>query len=61
MVELRLHIGECRTGYQSCSNMVRHTSHRPVQKFRALIGNPRSSQQLLGQLPICLLKGEKVQ
>ena len=28
-------------------------SHRPVQKFRALIGNPRSLQQLVGQLPIC--------
>ena len=28
-------------------------SHRPVQKLPALIGNPRSSQQLMGQLPIC--------
>ena len=27
-------------------------SHRPVQKLLALIGNPRSSQQLMGQLPI---------
>jgi NADH-quinone oxidoreductase subunit B len=33
----------------------RHTelSPRPVQKFRALTGNPRSSQQIMGQLPIC--------
>jgi hypothetical protein len=28
-------------------------SHRPVQKLLAPIGNPRSSQQLMGQLPIC--------
>src|SRR5580704_16721163 len=27
-------------------------SHRPVQKLLARIGNPRSSQQLMGQLPI---------
>ena len=27
-------------------------SHRPVQKLGALIGNPRSSQKLMGQLPI---------
>ena len=34
--------------------------HRPVQKLRALIGNPRSSQQLMGQLPICCcLKAKK--
>ena len=30
MVELRLHIGERRTGYQSCSNMVRHTELSPT-------------------------------
>ena len=41
--------------------MVRYTElHRPVQKLRALIGNPRSSQQLMGQLPICCcLKAKK--
>jgi hypothetical protein len=42
-------------------------SHRPVQKLRALIDNPRASQQLMGQFanrPIAHLllpKGEKVQ
>ena len=51
------------TGQQSCSSVVRirtsgipcasPNSHRPVQKLRALIGNPRPSQQLMGQLPIC--------
>jgi hypothetical protein len=35
-------------------------SHRPVQKFRALMGNPRASQQLMGQSPICCcLKAKK--
>ena len=56
-----LAIGERRTGYQSYSNVVCYTElHRPVQKLRALIGNPRSSQQLMGQLPICCcLKAKK--
>ena len=68
----RLRIGERRwaicqgeraacTGYQSCSSMariqtsgtVRYTnSHRTVQKLPALIGNPRSSQQLMGQFVV---------
>ena len=35
-------------------------SHRPVQKLRALTGNPRPSQQLMGQLLICCcLKAKK--
>ena len=35
-------------------------SHRPVQKLLARIGNPRSSQQLMGQLPhFCGLKAKK--
>jgi hypothetical protein len=35
-------------------------SHRRVQKLPALIGNPRSSQQIMGQLPIrCCLKAKK--
>ena len=35
-------------------------SHRPVQKLPALIGNPRSSQQFMGQLPIsCCSKAKK--
>ena len=36
-------------------------SHRPVQKLLARIGNPGSSQQLMGQLPHLWPKGEKVQ
>ena len=34
-------------------------SHRPVQKLGALIGNPRASQQLMGQLPICCCRKAK--
>ena len=35
-------------------------SNRLVQKLRTLIGNPRSSQQIMGQLPICCcLKAKK--
>ena len=41
--------------------MVRYTElSRLVQKFRALTTNPRASQQLLGQSPICYcLKAKK--
>ena len=41
--------------------MVRYTElSRPVQKFRALTANPRASQQLMGQSPICYcLKAKK--
>ena len=39
---------------RAIQNMVRYTElSRPVQKFRALTANPRASQQLMGQSPIC--------
>ena len=46
----------CRLTSQSQRPMVRYTHRTHTDRFRnffALIGNPRSSQQLMGQLPIC--------